>query len=180
MNSISRIFLPFSILCLLTLCAFVSIPSTDWNIAPNFEIRFTSEDPSGTFTEFGGDIAFDPADLASSKFDVTVKAASINTGNGMKNKHARSDEWLDAEKYPNIRFVSESFAKTTSGYAVTGTLELHGVKKTITIPFTFRDDTFSGSFKVNRADYGVGKTTGMSGKVSRELTIDFSVPVTAK
>lgn len=165
---------------LLILSAFMCVPSTDWNIAPNFEIRFTSEDPSGTFAEFGGDIAFDPNDLSKGRFNVAVKAASINTGNGMKNKHARSDEWLDAQKYPDIRFVSESFAQKGSGYEVTGTLELHGVKKTITIPFAFEDNTFKGSFNVNRADYGVGKTTGMSGKVSRELQIDFSVPVTAK
>jgi len=36
--------------------------------------------------------------------------ASINTGNGMKNTHAKSEKWVDAEKYPTITFNSGSIS----------------------------------------------------------------------
>lgn len=166
------------VILLLVLSAFAAVPSTKWNIAEGFTIRFTSEDPSGTFTKFGGEIIFDPAHPEAGKFDVTVDAASISTGNGMKNKHARSDEWLDVENHPKIRFVSTGMTKSGDGFRATGTLELHGVKKEIAIPFTFVNNTFAGTFTVNRTDYNIGKTKGMANKVSKELVIDFSVPVT--
>ncbi|MDP5139092.1 MAG: YceI family protein, partial [Spirosomaceae bacterium] len=117
-------------------------------------------------------------DLANSKFAVSLDVASINTGNGMKNKHAKSDKWFDAEKYPKITFTSNKFTKTAAGYSVEGTLDLHGVKKPVSIPFTFANNTFKGSLKVNRMDYGVGTMEGMSKKVSNEIVVDISVPVT--
>lgn len=175
------------VIALLVLSAFTAVPTrhggisaTDWQIGDGFTIRFTSEDPSGTFTKFGGDIVFDPENPEAGRFDVVVDAASISTGNGMKNKHARSDEWLDVETYPKIRFTSSRFGRKDNGFEVTGTLELHGVKKEITFPFTFVNNTFAGTFTVNRVDYNIGKTTGMAGKVSKVLQIDFSVPVMEK
>lgn len=175
-----HIFYPLLTAAILALSAFTALQPGDWKIAEPYAITFTSEDPSGSFTQFSGDIAFDTAHLGAARFDVAVEAASINTGNGMKNKHARSDEWLDTEKYPKIRFVSNRFAKKDDHYVVTGTLDLHGIKKEIAIPFTFVNQTFAGDFTVNRVDYNIGKTTGIYGKVSKELKIRFSVPVTAK
>jgi polyisoprenoid-binding protein YceI len=110
---------------------------------------------------------------------VTIDAASINTGNGLQNKHAKSDEWFDVAKYPQIRYTSSKIVKAGSGYQVTGDLEIHGVKKPVTIPFTFQKTakgaTFTGSFTVNRSDFHVGKP---GGDVAEQIKIDVSVPVT--
>jgi polyisoprenoid-binding protein YceI len=104
--------------------------------------------------------------------------ASINTGNGLQNKHAKSDEWFDAAKYPTIHFVSTKVAKTGAGYQVTGNLQIHGVTKPVTIPFTFKRTgagaTFAGTFTVNRSDYGIGKP---GGEVPEPVKLDISVPV---
>ncbi|HAD11476.1 MAG TPA: hypothetical protein DCF33_03460 [Saprospirales bacterium] len=54
------------------------------------------------------------------------------------------------------------------------------MKKVVTIPFTFSNNTFVGSFSVNRMDYGIGSMEGMSKKVSNEIKIDLSVPVSKK
>ena len=96
----------------------------------------------------------------------------------MKNKKAKGEKFFDVEKYPEIKFVSNKFSKTATGYEVTGTLDMHGVKKEVTIPFTFVNNTFTGSFVVNRLDYNVGPEKGMAGHAGKELTIDISVPVT--
>lgn len=165
-------------LVILTASAFTAATSVNWKIAEGYSIRFTSKDPSGVFTKFKGDIVFDEHNLNASKFDVVVDAASINTGNGMKNKKAKGEKFFDVEKYPEIRFASNKFSKTSTGYEVKGTLDMHGVKKDITIPFTFTNNTFAGSFTVNRLDYNVGPETGMAGHAAKELKIDISVPVT--
>jgi polyisoprenoid-binding protein YceI len=160
--------------------AFTTLKSIDWQINEGYSIKFKGTDAEGVFKTMSGDLSFDENDLANSKFSVSVAVSSINTGNGTKNKHAMSDKWMDAEKYPTITFNSSKFSKLSSGYQVDGTLEMHGVKKQISIPFTFISNTFKGTFKVNRMDYGIGSMEGKSKKVSDDIVLEISVPVTKK
>ncbi len=163
-----------AVTAILLLSAFTIYSSVNWKIAPGYSIKFTSDDPSGTFTSFKGDVAFDEKDLAASKFDVTVDVSSLNTGNGMKNKKALGEEYFDVAKYPTIKFVSDKITKAGTGYQAMGTLDMHGTKKQVTIPFTFSNNTFTGSFDVNRIDYKVG----VPGHAASVLKIDLTVPVT--
>ena len=90
---------PFVALAIILLSAFTTLKSTDWNISDNYSVKFDGGDPSGEFTGLKGTIQFDEKKLATSKFDVTIDVASINTGNGMKNTHAKGAGWFDAEKF---------------------------------------------------------------------------------
>lgn len=164
---------------LLTGSAFTFIAVQNWQIADGYSIAFSSDDASGIFKGFKGTVAFDDQNPATSKFDVTIDVATINTGNGLQNKHAKSDEWFDVLKYPQIKFTSEKIVKAGNGYQVTGTLEIHGVKKSTTIPFTFKKTatggTFAGTFTLNRNDFKLGKPGGDVGEL---IKLDISVPVT--
>jgi polyisoprenoid-binding protein YceI len=175
----SKLFYPVAAVLILAGSAFTFLTAQNWQIADGYTITFTSADADGIFKDFKGSIVFDEQNPGAGKFDVTVDAASINTGNGLQNKHAKSDEWFDVVKYPQIHFVSRSITKTAAGYQVTGDLEMHGVKKPITIPFSFKKSaqggTFAGSFTVNRNDYNLGKP---GGDVGEQIKIDISVPVT--
>lgn len=166
------------ILAIVTLSAFTVNNSTSWQIADGYSIKFEGTDAEGIFKSMEGDIQFDENNLEAAIFSTTIDVASINTGNGMKNKHAVSKKWFDAETYPSITFNSSKFNKTDMGYEVAGTIEIHGTQKEITIPFTFTDNTFKGSFSVNRLDFGVGTMKGMSKKVSNEIKLEITVPVT--
>jgi polyisoprenoid-binding protein YceI len=173
-----KIALPFLIAATLLLSAFTAYNSMQWKIADGYAIKFTSKDPSGVFTSLKGDILFDANDLEHSKFDVVVDVNSINTGNGMQNKHAKSDKWFDAAKYPNITFKSSKITAAAVGYEAAGVLEMHGIKKDFTMPFAFENNTFTSSFDVSRVDFKIGSTEGMSAKVPATLKIDIAVPVT--
>lgn len=173
-----KVLFPALAITTLLVSAFTTLNTIRWKIADGYAIKFSGKDADGHFKNFSGDLVFDEKNLAASKFSVSLDVASISTGNGMKNKHARSEKWFDAKQFPTIQFASDNFSKTANGYAVEGTLDLHGVKKKVTIPFTFTNNTFKGSFAVNRLDYGVGTMEGMSKKVSNEIKLDISVPVT--
>jgi len=173
-----KIIFPLAIATTLLLSAFTIVNSINWKIASGYSIKFTSNDPSGVFTSMKGDIAFDENNIASSKFDVSIDANSINTGNGLKNHKAKNEDWLNVEKYPTIKFTSNKISKTSTGYEVIGNLDMRGVQKQITMPFTFSNNTFTGSFNINRLDYGVGTDKGMSAHAASVLKIDVSVPVT--
>jgi polyisoprenoid-binding protein YceI len=170
----------FSMATLLGITAvFAFTVAQNWTITDKYSIKFSSNDVAGIFKTFKGSIAFDEANPAASKFDVTIDVASINTGNGLQNKHAKGEEWFDAAKYPVIRYSSKKFVKTATGYAVTGDLQIKGVTKEYTIPFTFKKAgagaTFAGSFNINRSDFKVGKP---GGDVAEQIKIDVTVPVT--
>lgn len=158
--------------------AFTFIAAQNYQIADGYSIAFSSNDASGIFKGLKGGISFDDQNPAASKFDVTVDVASINTGNALQNKHAKSDEWFDATKYPLIHFTSQKIVKTGNTYQVTGDLDMHGVKKSLVLPFTFQKNatggTFSSTFNINRSDFKIGKP---GGDVAEQIKLEISVPV---
>lgn len=156
--------------------AFTFVQSQDWKIADNYSVKFDGGDPSGEFSGMKGTIKFDEKDLAGSKFDVSIDVASINTGNGMKNIHAKSEKWFDAAKYPLIKFTSTSIAKTATGFEAKGKLDMHGVQKDVVLPFTFAGNVFSGNIEVNRLDYNINTAEPEHG--SAKFKVSIVVPVT--
>ena len=156
-----------------------SAPQNSWKINSNYSIQFSNSDVSGAFKKFSGTIKFDETDLAGSRFDVTIDVNSINTGNGLMNKHAKGADWFDAAKYPSIKFNSAKIEKSGSQYLVTGQLEIKDVKKEISFPFTFAKSgnggTFNAKFTINKNDYNVGKK---GDDVGETLQMEISVPVT--
>jgi polyisoprenoid-binding protein YceI len=172
-----KTFLSIAVLAALAGIFSFTLPQ-NWKIAEKYSISFTTSGVSGIFKTFSGTLIFDEAQPASSKFDVSIDVASINTGNGMQNKHAKSDDWFDAAKYPSIRFVSKKFVKSGAGYLVTGDMQIHGVTKEFTIPFQFKQNggnaNFQGTFNVNRNDFRIGTPGGEVGDV---IKLVVSVPV---
>jgi len=156
--------------------AFTAFQSSDFKIAENYSVTFDGGDPAGEFRGLKGVIRFDPGNLDASLFDVSIDVATINTGNGMKNTHAKSDKWLDAEKYPEIKFSSNTVVKTAKGFEAIGMLDMHGVQKEISMPFTFENNVFKSGFEVNRLDYNINTAEPEHG--AAVLKVDISVTVT--
>jgi polyisoprenoid-binding protein YceI len=153
----------------------------NWNIDPNYSIKFKGNKAEGTFSGLTGKINFNPNDLANSLIDVTVEANTIKTGNSTKDGHAKGEDWFNVAKYPLIKFISQSFTKSDNSIVVSGNLELHGTKKQIQIPFNFSEagmkGLFTGKFKGNRKDYGInGNFFGFT--VGKEFEVTLNIPVT--
>jgi len=167
---------------LTTAAVFAFAPVSSWQITDKYNVRFTGGgEVGGIFKTMKGNIAFDEQNPSASTFEVTIDVASINTGNGLMNTHAKSAEWFDAAKYPVIKFSSKKIVKSGAAYQVTGDMEIHGVKKELTLPFNFQNKgaagTFTGSFKINRSDFHIGKP---GGDVDENIKLDISVPVVKK
>jgi polyisoprenoid-binding protein YceI len=175
-----RLTYPFAAVAIILASAFTVIRSVDWKIGDDYAIKFTSDDPSGVFQGLKGTVSFDENNLAGSKFDVTVDVATINTGNGMKNTHAKSEKWFDADKYPVISFTSTEITKTADGYQAKGNLQIHGVAKDFIIPFTWaktdKGGVFISSFQINRLDFNINTAEPAHG--ASAFKVDISVPVT--
>jgi polyisoprenoid-binding protein YceI len=104
----------------------------------SFQVRHMVTKVRGHFADFGGTIQVDPAKLDASSVEFTIQAASITSDNASRDKHLKSPDFFDVEKYPTITFKSSKITQAGKDrYDVTGTLELRGKKKEITLPVTF-------------------------------------------
>lgn len=170
----------YSMAALLSLSAVLAFaPAQNWQIADKYTVRFTGGgEVGGIFKTLKGTIAFDEQNPAASNIDLSIDVASINTGNGLMNTHAKGADWFDAGKFPVIHFKSKKVVKTGTGYTVTGDMEMHGVKKEMTLPFAFQNKgatgVFSAKFVVNRSDFHIGKP---GGDVEENIKLDLMVPV---
>ena len=102
----------------------------------------------GTFKDFDGSFSFDAAKPEESKVNVTLKTASVDTNHAERDKHLRSDDFLNVAKHPTATFESTSVKSTGEGTAdITGNLTLNGVTKPVVIAAKFigeGDDPWGG------------------------------------
>lgn len=121
---------------------------------------------TGRFDKFDGKFSYDPANVSASKIEVNIDTSSVNSNHAERDKHLRSDDFLDVSAFANAKFVSESVTKKAGDQLeVKGVLTLHGVSKTITI-----DAQAVGEGK----DPWGGYRAGFSGTTTIALT-DFAI-----
>lgn len=167
-------------LFLVSLFAFLAFaPADAWKIGTKNNVTFSTSGVSGIFKTLTGKIVFDEQNLSTAIFDISIDVNSINTGNGMMNTHAKGDDWFESAKYPSIKFTSKKVEKTPTGYLATGSLQMHGITKDMSLPFTFtKNETggiFEGTFSVKRNDFKIGEA---GGEVGDEIKIKVTLPVT--
>lgn len=86
----------------------------------------------GRFNEFSGTIEYDPKDPGASRVSVKIDAASIDTHQGFRDKHLRSSDFLNVEKYPEITFAStEVTLADRNQLRVLGNLSMHGTTRPV-------------------------------------------------
>lgn len=114
----------------------------------------------GTFTGMQGNFNFNDTDLENSSFDICIQTTTIDTNNEKRDTHLKSEDFFSVEQYPEICFKSTSVDTQNNAYVTTGELTMHGVTKTVSIPFTFKNNRFEGTIEINRFDYNIGKDFG--------------------
>ena len=86
---------------------------------------------TGSFTKFDGTMESEAADFSDAKITFEADTASISTHNEQRDGHLKGDDFFNAEKYPELKFVSSSFAKNGEGYILKGDLTIRDVTKAI-------------------------------------------------
>jgi len=140
-------------------------------------------DVGGRFGKYEITIDGDQAKPTEAKLSVNIDAASIDTDNQKRDEHLTSPDFLDVKKYPKITFVSESISESAAGLTVNGTLDLHGKKKKLSIPFKVARgkngagvDTvaYKGKLTIDRKDFGIGADS-VAAKISLEDQVNLDL-----
>jgi polyisoprenoid-binding protein YceI len=142
----------------------------------------------GVFTASGGKIVLD-REAKSGSVDVTIDMSSVLTGAPDLDKHLKSAEFLDVEKFPTATYKGKfSKFKDNAPIEVQGDLTLHGVTKPVTLtlrsfkcmPHPMKKTEFCGAdahATINREDFGVsfGKSFGFDMKVNLAIQVEANL-----
>src|SRR5258708_33664754 len=93
------------------------IATTTWNIDPvhshaEFKVRHMMiSNVKGEFKGVTGTLKLNSEDLTKSGVEVSIDAATVNTGDAQRDAHLKSADFFDVEKFPALRFKSNLVSK---------------------------------------------------------------------
>lgn len=167
----------------------------DWEFDPaHTRIGFSAKHAMvttvrGAFNDITGHLHVDTEHPERSWAKVTMQVASVDTRVGQRDDHLRSPDFFDAEKWPEITFVSTHIEEVDDrAFGVTGDLTIRDVTRQVMIPLaligveTGPDGElragFEGSRRLNRRDFGLEWNTPLDSGgvlVSERITLEFEI-----
>jgi len=185
---------------LIALTLFFTFPALSqaatWQIDPDhssfqFKVRhLTVSNVKGDFTKVKGAVTMDDKDVSNLNVELTIDAASVNTGHAKRDEHLKASDFFDVAKYPTITFVSKKVIKDgPDRLKVIGDLTIHGVTREVTVNVegptqevkdpggNFRRGA-TGTAKINRKDFGLTWNRALeTGGVVVGEDVDISVEI---
>jgi polyisoprenoid-binding protein YceI len=169
---------------------------TTWNVdaahsAAEFKVKHMMiSNVKGRFSKLSGTLSLDESGHHNSRVEVSVEAASIQTGDEQRDAHLKSPDFFDAEKFPALTFKSSGVRVVNDGeLSVEGDLTIHGITRKVTFdvegptppskdPWGNTRIGIAASTKINRKDFGLSwnaalETGGIL--VGEEVTISLDV-----
>ena len=142
----------------------------------------------GRITDVEGSIFVDEKDPTKSSVEAVLKAASLDTRTEQRDQHLRSGDFLDVEKYPEIRFRSTRVEGDREKFKLTGDLTIRDVTREVTLDVQFEGRTkdpwggeragFSAQGKIDRREFGLTWNALLEGgglTVGNDIKINIEV-----
>jgi polyisoprenoid-binding protein YceI len=146
--------------------------TTTWNIDPvhshaEFKVRHMMiSNVKGEFKGVTGTLRHSE-DLTKSGVEVSIDAATVNTGDAQRDAHLKSADFFDVEKFPALTFKSNRVSRNKDGVlTVAGELTIHGVTRYVVFevegpsapmkdPWGNTRIGLSATTRINRKDFGL-------------------------
>lgn len=149
---------------LLLACAIAPAQARDWVQQDGSRLAFAgkyqSEVFTGLFPGFRTQLFFDPANPQTARLQVEIPLAQATSGNGENDGELRGAAFFNVAAFANARFEGNGARQLADGrYAMDGHLTLRGIRKPVTLTFSWTDGAnpvLFGRATVKRLDYGVG------------------------
>jgi len=120
----------------------------------------------GTMGKITGTVVYDSADVSKSTVTAEIDATGINTQNENRDKHLKSPDFFDIEKFPKMTFQSTKVWKAGAALKMAGNLTMHGVTKEVVFDVDgpaadiagqggSKRSGASATAKINRKDFGL-------------------------
>ncbi|MET8178024.1 YceI family protein [Streptomyces sp. NPDC005336] len=153
----------------------------------------------GQFKNVQGFIEVDPDKPENARFEATIDATQVYTGQPQRDAHLRSADFFDVEHHPTWTFVGTGVTQlSATEFDATGDLTVRGTARPVTLHVTYlgqwdtpwwedgknlglrRRAGFLATARVNRQEFGVSwnDTVDRGGVVVSDL-VDITVDVEA-
>jgi polyisoprenoid-binding protein YceI len=189
-----------SLLTISLICTMAIATMAQWSIDKGHtKFAFIAEhhglsEVDGYFKKFDGKITAAKDDLSDAVFEITIESASLNTDLEMRDKHLKSEDMFNVEKFPTITFKSTSFKKKkvkgkNNQYAMVGDLTIKGITKPVTMEVTMNGPMahpnpenkipqlgIKALTTIKRSDFGIGgklATIMVGNEISIRATGEF-------
>ena len=147
--------------------------TTTWNIDPahsvaEFKVKHMMiANVKGQFSKVSGALVLDESDLANSRIEASIEAASVHTRDEQRDAHLKSADFFHVEKFPTLHFKSTGVKVAGEGeLSVEGDLTIHGVTRKVRFavegptppakdPWGNTRIGISATAKINRKDFGL-------------------------
>lgn len=139
----------------------------------------------GRFNKFDGSFSYDEKAPENASIQVTIDTSSIDTNHAERDKHLRSDDFLNVGEYPTATFESTRYVPDEDDAGegtLYGNFTLNGVTKEIAIdvahtgagedPWGGFRRGFEGEVDLTLADYNIDYNLGPEAK---EVELFFSI-----
>ena len=176
------------------------VRTSEWEIdrshsAINFTINHFFTPVDGSFDDYSADIVFDPENLDASRVNVTIPVESVNTRNDRRDNHLLSEDFFNAEQWPEIQFASNTIEQTGDNqFVAKGEMTIRDVTREFELPFELlgvmdhpmQENTRVAGIAANaelmRTDYGVGvgdwaATAVVGDRVNITLNLELNAPI---
>lgn len=149
------------ILLAIFVAAASALAQSDWKLdkvhsSVMFTVRhMVISEVTGSFKDFTIALKSTKDDFSDAEVQSTIIVGSLSTDNAMRDGHLKSDDFFNAEKFPEINFKSTSFEKLGDHkYKITGDLTIRDVTKNVTF-----DAVLNGTLKTDRGVLSAWKAT---------------------
>lgn len=125
----------------------------------------------GSFGLTSATLVIGPDGIAGSRVTAVVDAASVRTGNEVRNRHVRSGDFLDVEAHPTMAFASTGVRDVDGGaFILVGDLTVRGTTRAVELAVEFHGigadpsgvprTGFSATTTISRRDFGIDVELG--------------------
>jgi len=170
-----------------------------WKVdAVHSSVKFTVthlviSEVEGSFKKYDGSLTASKPDFTDAAINFTVDVNSISTDNEMRDKHLKSDDFFNAEKFPDMTFKGTGFKKLSGNkYVLSGNLTIRDVTKPVKFDVVYGGTVkdaygntkagFKATGVINRFDYNLkwnalteagGATVGKD--ITMEIRLEFGL-----
>jgi polyisoprenoid-binding protein YceI len=131
-----------------------------------FSIGFAFTHVKGRFTDPKGSIIYDPVHPENSSVTIIAPSKSLDTGWGNRDRHLKTSDFFDVEKFPTVVFQSTRLRRSGRDWLMDGNFTMHGVTKAMTVPLVLPAPrrspesgwmilTATSTFRLARKDFGI-------------------------
>lgn len=145
----------------------------------------------GRFTNFEGDVRYDPNDPVATRMDLTVYTASVDMKNPERDALLRSSDFFDVDRFPTMHFSSAGAVEQAGGgLLMTGDLTIRGITRRMSVPVRVLPAAANANaavapqlettFEIDRTEFGLTgspRVGGFNVSIAKNVKIHIAIGV---